>query len=298
MLNTCNQISRRGIDAKWEKWLLIALPQSLPLFTHLIAFLEFPKLERITINKRILGSNKRIHNIDYLKYPLADKVLRYGRCNLKNESIFYGAPMVTTAISEMRPKVGDLKTKSIWKIKEIHTFKVCPIFHIQPSNGTMNPGTFEMKQGFYQEVNENFKGNTREAVINLTKFIAFHFSKPVNPENDRDYLFSAFFANRLLNELDDGTIEGIYYPSVKEKLSFENLALKADTFDKHYLLDEVKESIVIKDPSDGGGGFLQFGTTGCKEFKYDEKKILWSSKIKQPKERIDFYTKAFKLDLS
>ena len=75
LLNTCNQISRRGIDAKWEKWLLIALPQSLPLFTHLIAFLEFPKLERITINKRILGSNKRIHNIDYLKYPLADKVL-------------------------------------------------------------------------------------------------------------------------------------------------------------------------------------------------------------------------------
>jgi hypothetical protein len=298
LLNTCNQISMRGIDGNWEKWILDNLNKLLPRFTHLIAFRHFDKLERITINKRILGTNKRIRNIDFLKYPPADKVKKYGRCNLKGESIFYGAPMITTALSEMRPKVGDLITKSIWKLKEEHTFKVCPIFHIQPANGTFNPRTFEMQQSFYQEINKNFKGNNREAVINLTKFIAFQFSKPVNPENDRDYIFSAFFANKLLNELDGGTIEGIYYPSVKEKLSFENIALKAEIFDKHYILDEVKDSIVFKDPSDGGGGLLQYGLTDCKEFDFDKKEILWSDNIMQPQKRIDYYTKEFKLDLN
>ncbi len=298
LLNTCNQISMRGIDENWEKWILENMSKFLPLFTHLIAFLHFDKLERITINKRILGTNKRIRNIDFLKYPPADKVKKYGRCNLKGESIFYGAPLITTALSEMRPKVGDLITKSIWRLKEEHTFKVCPIFHIQPTNGTFNPRTFEMQQSFYKEINKNFKGNNREAVINLTKFIAFQFSKPVNPENDRDYIFSAFFANKLLNELDDGTIEGIYYPSVKEKLSFENVALKAEIFDKYYKLDEVKDSIVFKDPSDGGGGLLQYGLTDCKEFDFEKNEILWSDNIMQPQERIDFYLNEFKLDLN
>ena len=155
-----------------------------------------------------------------------------------------------------------------------------------------------MEQSFYNEVDKHFTGNTREAVINLTKFIAFQFSKPVNPDNDRDYIFSAFFANKLLNELDNGTIEGIYYPSVKEKLSFENIALKADVFDKYYKLEEVKDSIVIKDLSDGGGGLLQYGLTDCKEFDYEKNEILWSDNIMQPKERIDFYTKEFKLELN
>ncbi|WP_370402898.1 hypothetical protein, partial [Tenacibaculum dicentrarchi] len=296
LLNTCNQISMRGIDEQWEKWILRNLPKYLPLFTHLVAFYDFKKLERITVNKRILGTNKRIRNIDFLKYPPAEKVNRYGRCNLKKESIFYGAPMITTALSEMRPKVGELVTKSIWKVKEKHTFKICPIFHIQPTNGTMNPHSFEMEQSFYEDVNKNFKGKTKEAVINLTKFIAFHFSKNVNPDNDRDYIFSAFFANKLLNELDGGTIEGILYPSVKEKLSFENVALKADVFDKYFEIDEVSESIVVKDPSDGGGGLLQYGLSHCKDF--NNKEILWSTEINQPKERMDFYNKEFELDLT
>jgi hypothetical protein len=298
LLNTCNQISKQRIDEKWEKWILETLPKSLPLFTHLIAFYNFEKLERVTINKRILGKNKRIKNIDFLKYPPANKVTKYGRCNMIGESIFYGATLKTTALSEMRPKVGDLITKSIWKIKDKHTFKVCPIFHLQPTNGTHNPRSYELEQDFHKEVNDHFTGNTRKAVINLTKFIAFQFSKPVNPNNHRDYLFSAFFSNKLLNEYDDGTIEGILYPSVKEKLSFENVALKADVFDEHFVLDKVKESIVVKDPSDGEGGLIELGLTDSTQFNYDKKEILWSDRIMQSKDEMNFYTKVFDLDLT
>jgi hypothetical protein len=298
LLNEFNKISNNGINEFWEKWLLQVLPNSMPFFTHLIAYYNFPTLERITINRNILGSNKRIKNIDFLKYPPADKVKKYGRCNLKQKSIFYGAPMIMTALSEMRPKVGDLITKSIWKLSTEHTFKVCPIFHFQPTNGTMNPRTFELEQDFYKEVNKNYSENFREAVINLSKFIAFHFSKNVNSENDRDYIFSAFFADKLLNELDGGSIEGLVYPSVKERLSFENVALKPEIFDQHFLLYEVHESVVVKDPSDGGGGLLMKGITDCKQFDYENKLILWGNNIMQPPQDMQYYKEKFNLDLS
>lgn len=298
LLNTFNQISQRGIDEITEKWLLEFLPKSLPFFTHLIAYYEFPTLERITINKRIHGTNKRIRNIDFLKYPPKDKVKKYGRCNLKNTSVFYASPMITTALSEMKPKVGDLITKSIWKLKENHTFKICPIFHIQPNNGTLNPRTFELEKTFFKEVNKNYEENFRDAVINLSKFIAYHFSKRVDPaKNDRDYIFSAYFADRLMNELDNGTIEGILYPSVQEHLSFENVVLKAEIFDKYYILNEVHESIVIKDPSDGGGGLLMRGINDCKDFDFEKKVINWSSEIMQSKEEMEYFIKEFQVDL-
>lgn len=238
-LNIFNKISKQGINESTENWLLQALPISTPFFAHHVRYYNFPTLHRITINRNILGSNKRIKNIDFLKYPPSEIVNKYGRCNLKKNSIFYGAQMEITSLTEIRPKAGDLITKSIWKTKDIHNFKICPIFHIQPNNGTINPKSYELEREFYKEVDKKFSGNFREAVINLSNFIAFHFSNEVDPQNDRDYLFSAFFANKLLNELDGGTIEGILYPSVKSNLSFENVALKPEIFDKYYILSEV-----------------------------------------------------------
>lgn len=298
LLNTFNSISQNGINGAYEKWLLENLPKSLPLFTHLIAFYNFPKLERVTINRNIMKTNKRIRKINFLENPPKDYVNKYGRCNLKKDSIFYASPMLTTALSEMRPKVGDLITKSIWKLKEEHTFKICPIFHIQPNNGTMNVNTFELEKKFYELVNKNFEENDRLAVINLTKFIAYHFSKPVNPENDKDYLFSAYFAHKLLNELDNGTIEGILYPSVKEHLSFENVALKADVFEKYYYLFEVHESIIIKDPSDGDGGILMRGTSLCSKFDYENKEILWDKETMLTNKELEYFQNQFGIDLT
>lgn len=245
-----------------------------------------------------MNSNKRIRNIDFLKNPPKEKVNRYGRCNLKQDSVFYGSPMIMTAFSEMRPKVGDLITKSIWKLKEEHTFKICPIFHIQPRNGTLNINSFNLENDFYKIVNKNFEGNEKEAVINLSNFIAYHFSKHVDPENDKDYLFSAYFANKLLNELDNGTIEGILYPSVKEHLSFENVVLKPNVFEKYYFLAEVHESIITKDPSDGGGGLIMRGTGMCTDFNYRTKEILWNSKTMLNNEEMKFYQDKFEVDLT
>lgn len=297
LLNIFNEYSEIGINDATEKYILSVLDNSLPFFTHLINYYQFGTLERISINNRILGSNKRIKDIKFLKYPPADKVTKYGRCNLPKQSVFYGSTMFMTAMSEMKPRVGDLITKSIWKLKEPKHLKFCPIFHIQPTNGTFNPRSWELEQEFKKVLARDFPKEMHEPVTNLSKFIAFHFSKYVYYKKNKDYLFSAYFANKIMNELDGGTIDGIVYPSVQSHLSFENVALKTNVFDDNYELLEVDESIVVKDPSDGGKGYLMEGINDCKEFEFKNDKILWDDKIRQPKERMDFYKEYFKVDV-
>lgn len=292
MLSAFHLISDRGINEISEKWLLETLPKSLPLFAHLIDYFDIPILERVTINKRVVKTNKRIHEIKYLKYPPDENVTKYGRCNLPKTSVLYAASL-HTALDEMQPEVGDLITRSIWKIKEEHVLKLCPIFHIQPTNGTFNPRSDDLESKFYEIVNNQFTECYRDAVIELSKFIAYHFSKTVNPCNDKDYIFSAYFADKLMNELDNGSIEGIYYPSVKSNLSFENVALKTSVFDKHYFLYEVQESIVT---GISKNGMMRYGITESKKFDNEKETILWKETLLQ-KEELEYFEKTYNLDL-
>lgn len=117
LLNTFNKYSKCGINENIEKWILNTLDNSLPFFGHLTNTYQVDSLDRITINNRILGSNKRIKEIKFLKYPLKNMVVKYGRCNFPNQSIFYGTTMILTALNEMKPKVGDLITKTKRKLK-------------------------------------------------------------------------------------------------------------------------------------------------------------------------------------
>ncbi|MFD0975373.1 hypothetical protein [Salinimicrobium gaetbulicola] len=297
LLNTLNYISVKDINESSEKWIIEVLNKSLPLFTHLINSYSLDKIERITINRRIHGSNKRIKEIKFLKYPPADKVANYGRCNLPKQSILYASPLYMTAISEMQPRVGDLITKSIWTKKNSKELKLCPIFHIQPTDGSINPHSWRLEKEFNKLVKQNHPKEQQEIVISLSKFIAYHFSKYVDRQKPKNYLFSAFFSNKILNDFEGGTIDGIIYPSVRSKLSFENVALKPDVFDLNYQLSEVHESIITKDPSDGDKGYLMDGLNFSKEFDYETGEIMWDDSIKQPQERIDFFKKHFQLDL-
>lgn len=296
LLTVLNKYAEAGINEVTEKWIINVLDRSLKFFTHLTNEYNFETIERITVNRRVLGKNKRISDVKYLKYPPADLVKSYGRCNLPNQSIFYGSPIIMTALSEMKPRVGDLITKSIWKKIDEEPLKLSPIFHFQPTNGTINPRTHKLEREFFKLLKRDFPEELHNPVTNLSKFIAFHFSRFINPKKNKDYLLSAYFSNKILNEFENGTIEGILYPSVQSHLSFENIALKPEVLDNRFKIIEVRESIVFKDPSDNEKGYGMDGLSDCKDFNYDTGKINWSQSIFQPQKTIDFYKKHFDLE--
>src|SRR6185312_13315956 len=147
---------------------------------------------RLTVNKKIHGTNTRIRNLKELKYPPKDRVTKYGRCNMPNESVLYGTFDHITMLNEILPKPGDLVSVSRWKAKRNSTLVFCPIFLNQPTTGTFNPRTFEITQLFDRELSQ-YSQNHKDELTALYHFFTDEFSKRVG-ENDRNYLFSAFYS--------------------------------------------------------------------------------------------------------
>lgn len=298
LLNYLQRLAADGVTPLIEKQVKFMLDNSAKFFTHLVMEECFPTIHRLTINNRIFGENKRANEIKYLKYPPKEFVKKYGRCNQPNESILYAAFSIPTVLNELKPRVGDLVTETIWRVKENRTLKFCPIFRNQPEdNEILNPTTFKINQEFERLIH-NYPPNLKKQIVQLTQFIADTFSKRITSNNHLDYIFSAYFASKILNEFEYGTIEAIYYPSVQDKLSFENIAIKPQSFDDKYELVEVRESVVFSDPSSGYGGYVMKSLSDCKSFDYTSGKILWQKdKFSQPKEILKMLIKDYKLNL-
>lgn len=297
LLEFLKRLSNDGVTPLIEKQVKLMLGYSLKFLSHLVMEDTFPEIHRLTINNRIFGENRRINEIKYLKSPPKDLVKKYGRCNQPNESVLYAAFGIMTVLNELKPRVGDLITKSTWRVKSDQTLKFCPIFRNQPEGDVINPRTFEINQEFENLIRE-YPKNVKKQILDLTKFIADSFSRRITSNNHLDYLFSAYFASKIFNEFENGTIEAIYYPSVQDKLSFENIAIKPTSFDQKYELVEVKESVVTVDPRNGSRGYLMDGLTECTSFDIASGKILWDKeKFNQPKDRLDKLVKDFNLKL-
>ncbi|MFC4875063.1 hypothetical protein [Negadavirga shengliensis] len=299
LLEYLKRLSEDGVTPLIEKQLLLMLDNSIPFFSHLVMTDIFPEIHRLTINKRVLGTNKRIREIKYLKYPPADKVSKYGRCNFPKQSVLYASFIHMTAMNETRPRIGDLVTQSVWRVKRNQTLKYVPIFKNQPiGENVINPRTFEINQIYNKKVRD-YPDFLREQIDELVKFVADAFTKRVHPDSDLNYIFSAYFSNKIFTDFENGTIEAIYYPSVKERLSFENLAIKPSVFDDKYELVEVKDSVCVMDTSNGKGGYFFQGLSDCKSFDYLSGKILWDpNKLYQPAENMFDLKMRFNVDIS
>lgn len=264
-----------SIDEARSKWLHDSLDKMIPFFSSPIFEMRFPEVQRITINKNLFGGdNKRIEEVAFLKYPPADKVSRHGRANLIGQSIFYSTSNPITAMKEMKPKVGDLISTSIWKQKEDEYFlKISPIFKITTLNGVVhNELSLKFKTAYQQALKLHNK-ETAEQIDELLQFVADCFSKEVEYGNDFDYTLSAFYADKILNKFEGGSIDALVYPSVADKLDFSNVAIKPAVLEAHFDLFQVDEGIVVGLPDAPGGGFLIEGTGWSRNF--NNGKIIW-----------------------
>nr|WP_068889547.1 hypothetical protein [Pedobacter panaciterrae] len=291
VLTFIKRLSSNGINASNAEMITKLLDGVIDFQSYLYHEQEFPKIHRLTINKKILGSNKRITDIRQLKYPPKEYVKSFGRCNQPGQSMLYASYGMLSILSEMKPELGDLITISTWKSIENATLTFCPIFRNQPPDGTINVTSYQYNKEF-NRILKDFPPNKAAKVDLLTQFIADAFSKRFrHNSNDMNYLISAYFADIMLNKYQNNAVEAIFYPSVQQKLAFENLAIKPDVFDAKYKLISVSENIVVKTPRDGDGGHFQEGISKCEAFNFETNEILWDNKYYQSNDKMDMYRK-------
>ena len=264
-----------SINEASSKWLHETLDKAIPFFSSPIFDMRFPELHRVTINKNLFGGdNKRIEETTFLKYPPAAIISKHGRANLIGQSVFYSTSNPITAMNEMKPKIGDLITTTIWKQKENDYYlKISPIFKLTSLNGIVhNELSLKFKMAYENSIKQHPK-ETAEQIDELLQFVAECFAKDVEYGNNFDYTLSAFFANKILHEFQGGTIEALVYPSVADKLDFSNVAIKPNVLDEQFELYQVDEGVLVGIPDGSGGGFSIEGTGWSRTFT--DGKIDW-----------------------
>lgn len=241
-------------------------------FYNLLGEGIFPTIERITVNKRVIGTNTRILEERKLKYPPAECVKNYGRANLKYQSVFYGTFNFMTAIKEMNPEIGDLITVSRWKLKnENDSLIVCPMFLKQPNDGSTNFRPKTLYKWFIKEL-QKFPPPVSKLIFELHQFYSDCFAREIESQNNQGYIYTAMLADKIFNHYENGIVDAIVYPSTKDSLSTENIAIKKESFDAKYQLSEAIEKRLL-DFSLTGDKFV-FERLG-ESLKIDGTEIKW-----------------------
>lgn len=253
---------------------LKAYLSTVTLLSSLMYRQRIDTFQRVTINSRLFGGEqKRITDIGHLKNPPQEFVKSYGRLNSPGESVLYATFEPITALSEMRPEIGDLITISTWNLKSDYDLMVSPIFKISSKDGVVHNELSLRANLLYQNQLQQYDQNTQKQLDIILDFIAECFAKDVDDSNHFDYFLSSHYANRILSELDGGTVDAILYPSVRQSLTASNIVLKAEVFEKYYELSLVEESTVTENLTMGRKGWFLKGSGYSKTF--DNGKIIW-----------------------
>ncbi|AEA43058.1 hypothetical protein [Fluviicola taffensis] len=252
--------------------LLIAI---VPYWNQKINSFKLP-FERLVINEDVSPNNSRLQSLVNLRYPplsIADKI-DYNRASLKGTCIFYAGSMGMLPITvEVQPKAGQMITSSKWKFNAKRELKFVNICFSHQSAIKNHKELWDDYKTF-QECLKQMQPNNKEVVIEVTKFIEDAFTKTVSPNKRQGYIMSALIADYFFNNPDD-PVDAIYYPSVPNRGSAMNIAIKPGVVDELFDMIEASESIVFSDPASGKGGWFSFGTAKCTSYDKDSLKLEW-----------------------
>lgn len=242
------------------------------------------KLFRVTNNKNLYDGKKvKLQKITDLVGPPSNKS-NIGRCNLKGESVFYASLNKHTALWETQPQIGDYITISEWKIKDGEKICTNSIFH--PIK-ILNNKESQIVYNAYVASKDFIRKDLSKTFEEIFSFFSDEFMKSVNENQKSNYLFSACFASKLLQNIPNSNnlkIEAITYPSVKKELGVTNFAmLNSLVFKKLELvnitvLNVSETNYDLKDKTTKD--FIKVSPLVLKieEFDFEKDRIIYNSK--------------------
>lgn len=195
--------------------------------------IHFKILFRVSFVRENFREKGKVRNPSYLHHPPLKVVQNngvYNRANTDKKTVFYASFYENVAIRETKPEVGDKIIISTWKNISGKPFNSYPITNSNINNSGVQKATKAFKEA--KDFNNPLLGEILD--LNLA-FLAGEFVKDSEVINDKrfEYLYSAYFADRILSPFKEGVltpnIDCIIYPSVAWKHQHENLAIIPDS---------------------------------------------------------------------
>jgi len=195
-----NTISEKDLD--FIKQIL----QNVTFLSSLIYKQRIDGFQRVTVNSWIKDINRRVEYIKHLKNPPKECVKKYGRANMIGQSILYATFDYITALSEIRPEVGEKITVSFWKLKSDYDLCVTPIFKNSTKDGVIH-NELSLRAGILSnKMLKQYDSNMKKQIEIILQFVADAFSKEVQEGNHFDYYLSSHYANKLFYEFENGEL--------------------------------------------------------------------------------------------
>lgn len=269
-----NYLIKNSIDEIVAKQIQLYLSNQFTYCRNLTFKKKLGGFHRVTVNSRVNeGNNIRIVDVCKLKYP-PNGASKNGRANLIGEKILYATDDFITALKEARVKEGDLITISTWRLKTGEALTFTPIFKNWPQESNLLNIEFLKLKNEYFKIIKKLDQNQQYQIETFIQFLTDCFTKKVEDSNHFDYFLSSFYANKLLNILQNGEIDAILYPSSKENLVTTNIAMKHTVFEENYELFCVEEK-VVELIAKGKHRYFEFKPISESKI-FIEEKIIWN----------------------
>lgn len=218
---------------------------------------------------------KSITNNNRFSYPPKDQVHKPQRMNIINDSIFYGATDVKTALLETEIKEGDEFYVSVWAMKDEAKMNIFPSVHYDIIHKLAGSDEGQLKKlldnPYVYSVFEKYADIfsiphiENEDAKNINKYI---------------YFLSGALAYKIFNQKlsINGSfmrVDAIMYPSVKNITESFNFAIRPEFVEAHMNLQYVVKAVLNK-----GRILVTFKYVGIGEGK----QIIWKQMHKIVKE--------------
>lgn len=193
---------------------------------------------RVTTVQDNFLENGKLRNTKFLSYPPLDLVIKkgvYNRANSPTTTLFYASLMPQVAVRETHPDKGQRIILTTWQnksLKPLNAYPICLTSGIHNEYADRNNYAFE-------EICKTMHPTIAEWMEVIFSFFSSEFIKESEPTNPKryDYLFSAFFADRLLQPFPENSnmpsFECIVYPSVAWNHVPDNLAIIPEVIKKN-----------------------------------------------------------------
>jgi hypothetical protein len=218
--------------------------------------ITFDVVYRVSLIKKEFLEKGKVRTPRYLTYPPLKSIMDskiFNRANTWTETVFYASFSENVAVRETKPTKGQNIIISTWKNKTEKPFVSYPI----TNSSINNVGVQKATKAFHETKKVNHPLFAKIMDLHL-EFMASEFVKdrPVTNPYHLEYLFSAYFAGKILSPRIEGDTvpdhDLIIYPSVAWRHQHENIAMTKHSLDHKmkliYAIEyEVEETYYGKD---------------------------------------------------